>query len=345
MTGLRSEAPGEDLQPRYFTALAHYYHPVALAAEVSGTPRACTLLDRKLVLWRGPDGRAVAFDDACVHRGTALSLGEVTAAGRLRCAYHGWEFEPSGACTHIPSLPSGSSIPPKARVRSYATDERYGVVWAALEEPRASVPAFPDDVWERPGWRGIIAFVQTWQSSAGRILENFCDWAHLPWVHEGLLGTRELPVTPAHEVIETEQGLAHTVEQNEPLGPDDIYSTQLTRNVFEVILPFTVHLNRQEPEKGHESILSMSVAPVSAELGTLYLWITRNHTLEPEADEQFRQFSTAVFAQDRRIVESQVPKEVPLDLRDEIHLKGPDAWALTYRRLLQERILRQGSDT
>jgi len=326
-------------QQRYFGELAQFYHPVARCEDVGEAPHAVILLDEHIVLWRNPTGRAVAFKDACVHRGTSLSLGDVTPDGRLRCAYHGWEFEASGACVRIPSLPSGATIPPKARAQAFHTEERYGVIWVALNEPVAPVPEFPGGEWDKPGWRGILAFVQTWQSSAGRILENFCDWAHLPWVHEGLLGTRDLPVTPGHEVRETEQGLSHTVEQNEPLGPDDIYSTQFTRNVFDVVLPFTVHLNRQEPEKGYESILSMSVAPVSPGVGTLYLWVTRNHTLEPEADEQFRQFSTAVFAQDRRIVESQRPQELPLDLSDEIHLKGPDAWALTYRRLLNERII------
>jgi hypothetical protein len=39
--------------------------------------------------------------------------------------------------------------------------------------------------------------------------------------------------------------------------------------------------------------------------------------------------------QDRAIVESQRPEEVPLDLRDEIHLKVPDLVALSYRKLLR----------
>jgi phenylpropionate dioxygenase-like ring-hydroxylating dioxygenase large terminal subunit len=331
----------EDVNPsgRLFGKLSQFFHPAARSEEVTAErPTAATLLDERIVLWRGPDGRPVAFKDLCIHRGTALSLGEVTG-GRLRCAYHGWEYEAGGACVRIPSIPAGSTIPPKARAVAYHTDEAYGVVWVALENPVAPVPRFPNDEWDRPDWRGMIAFVQTWQSSAGRMLENFCDWAHLPWVHEGLLGTRGRPLTPVYEVHETPSGLAHTIEQNEPLGPDDLYSTQLTRNVFDVILPFTVHLNRQEPDKNHEAIITMSVAPVSPTASTLYLWITRNYALEPEADSQFRQFSEAVFAQDRRIVESQRPKEIPLDLREEIHLKVPDAWSLAYRRLMNERIL------
>lgn len=328
-----------EVERRFYGKLSQFFHPVARSEDVTREPRGVTLLDERLVLWRDHDGRPVAFKDVCIHRGTALSLGEVTEKGFLRCAYHGWEYAPSGACVRIPSLPDGSPIPPKARAVTLHTEERYGVVWVAIEDPVAPVPGFPNDEWDDPRWRGILGFVQTWESSAGRILENFCDWAHLPWVHENKLGTRDRAEVKPYDVRETDRGLAHTIEQDEPLGPGDLYSTQLTRNVFDVYLPFTVHLNRQEPDKGHETMLSMSVAPLSPTCSTLYLWITRNHTQDPEADDAFRGFSLDIFAQDRRVVESQRPEEIPLDLRQEVHLKVPDAWSRTYRRLLNERIV------
>ena len=34
------------------------------------------------------------------------------------------------------------------------------------------------------------------------------------------------------------------------------------------------------------------------------------------------------------MVESQRPEELPLDLSEELHLRGPDAGTLAYRRLL-----------
>ena len=40
--------------------------------------------------------------------------------------------------------------------------------------------------------------------------------------------------------------------------------------------------------------------------------------------------------QDRVIAEQQRPEELPLDLAEEFHLKGPDAMALAYRRALGE---------
>jgi phenylpropionate dioxygenase-like ring-hydroxylating dioxygenase large terminal subunit len=44
--------------------------------------------------------------------------------------------------------------------------------------------------------------------------------------------------------------------------------------------------------------------------------------------------SQTVFEQDRRIIESQRPELIPTDLRDELHLKVPDASGIAYRRLL-----------
>lgn len=315
--------------------LASYFHPVAPAASVTGEPTCHQLLGEDIVLYRDDQGPA-ALKDLCIHRGTRLSLGDVTPDGTIRCPYHGWEYDRTGACVRIPSLPEGASIPRKARAFPYHAKEAYDVVWVALDDPVADVPTFPGGEWDDASWRGILGFVQTWSSSAGRVLENFCDWAHLPWVHENLLGTRDRAVVEPYDVWETDTQLGHTIEQDEPLGPEDLYSTQLTRNVFTVTLPFTVHLNRQEPDKGNETIISMSVAPITPKLSTLYVWISRNHTTEPEHDDLFREFSLTVFGQDRVVVESQRPEQIPLDLRDEMHLKVPDAFSLVYRRLLAE---------
>ena len=47
--------------------------------------------------------------DLCIHRGAALSLGWARE-GRIVCPYHGWEYDRSGACVRIPSLPEDAAI-------------------------------------------------------------------------------------------------------------------------------------------------------------------------------------------------------------------------------------------
>ena len=46
-------------------------------------------------------------------------------------------------------------------------------------------------------------------------------------------------------------------------------------------------------------------------------------------------FTLKVWKEDRPIVETQRPEEVPLDLAEELHLREPDGPAVVYRRFLK----------
>lgn len=65
-----------------------------------------------------------------------------------------------------------------------------------------------------------------------------------------------------------------------------------------------------------------------------FLRIGRNYNLE-QADDVLRDFEDVIFDQDKRIVESQRPEQVPFDLADELHLKF-DAVAVAYRRAMRQ---------
>src|ERR671936_874550 len=98
------------LQP----ALRACRHPVAFSRDLDREPRAATLLDEPLVLWRDTAGAAPAFSDLCIHRGTALSLGSVEG-NEIVCPYHGWRYGTDGACTLITPLADPTRKPRKAR--------------------------------------------------------------------------------------------------------------------------------------------------------------------------------------------------------------------------------------
>jgi phenylpropionate dioxygenase-like ring-hydroxylating dioxygenase large terminal subunit len=309
--------------------LANYWHPIGRSEEVTEQPRQFTLLGDEIVAFRTDEGVS-AFRDLCIHRGTPLSLGWV-ADGRLTCAYHGWEYDRTGACVRIPSLPEGSSIPRKARAIAYRVEERYGLVWVAIADPVAPIPGFPSDEWDDPAFRGFLSATHEWRSSAGRAVENFLDATHFPFVHEGLLGTRDKTVAYDHEVAETDYGLTYFYEENDP---NDAYGTggELTRFEYHLYLPFTVHLKKTIPS-GEITIMTLISAPTGPKLTHMYFFVTRNHRLD-EPDTRWQEFTETVLAQDRVIVEAQRPEEIPTDLREELHLKVPDASAVLYRRLL-----------
>src|SRR5262249_29323011 len=138
-----------------------------------------------------------AFRDVCVHRGTALSLGRVEA-GALVCPYHGWRYGGDGACTAIPQLADPARVPARARATAYRCQERYGLVWVALGEPRWPLPEVP--AIEDPAWRTVGTGPFAWRADASRQVENFTDFGHFAFVHPGLLGDASRPVVGAHEV-------------------------------------------------------------------------------------------------------------------------------------------------
>ncbi len=60
-----------------------------------------TILGEPIVLYRAADGQVVCMEDRCCHRLAPLSLGE-RDGDALRCLYHGFKFDRTGACIEIP---------------------------------------------------------------------------------------------------------------------------------------------------------------------------------------------------------------------------------------------------
>jgi phenylpropionate dioxygenase-like ring-hydroxylating dioxygenase large terminal subunit len=309
--------------------LRHYWYPVALSGEVTDRPVAATILDEPVALWRA-EGKVVAFRDLCIHRGSRLSLGWIDG-DNLVCGYHGWRYNAEGACTRIPSLPPERRIPSKARVTAYRCTERYGLVFVCLGEPRRPIAGFPE--YDLPGYRTFFFGRHHWKTSAARMIENFMDVAHLPWVHPGFLGSRATPLVPPIDVKCGEGELYFEIE-TEGRNRVDRSRATLDRTTYRVILPFTIYNERITPA-GERLVLFFLATPVSDKEVDRYMFIARNYALD-EPDEAFRQFSMKIAEQDRVIVESQRPEELPLDLSEEFHLRGPDNCAVVYRRMLRE---------
>jgi len=116
------------------------WYPVVASRDLApGKLLPVALNGEELVAWRSRDKVAAVWNSRCPHRGMRLALGAV-AGNALTCAYHGWVFESSGACSHIPAHPR---IAPSAgaRTRVYPVREMYGYVWACLGEPAIAEPA------------------------------------------------------------------------------------------------------------------------------------------------------------------------------------------------------------
>jgi phenylpropionate dioxygenase-like ring-hydroxylating dioxygenase large terminal subunit len=75
------------------------------------------------------------------------------------------------------------------------------------------------------------------------------------------------------------------------------------------------------------------VTPVTERSCIAWSYVAKDYGDLPH--EQVRQFEDMVTLQDIRIVESQRPELLPLDLQAELHLRS-DRTAIAYRRWLRE---------
>jgi phenylpropionate dioxygenase-like ring-hydroxylating dioxygenase large terminal subunit len=134
-------------------------------------------LDGRVAIYRGYDGTAQVVSAYCPHVGADLRLGRVVG-NSLRCAFHGWEFGRDGRCQRTGI---GDPPPPTARLYTFPTQERYGMVWAFNGE----APLFDLVDPSRP-WSNLLLDVATpfeIDNDPWVVCSNTPDWAHFATVH------------------------------------------------------------------------------------------------------------------------------------------------------------------
>ncbi len=314
--------------------LLHDWHPVAHIRQLDAQPLlAVRLLGEDLVIWRAGD-QICAWRDLCIHRGTRLSLGRVADA-TLACPYHGWTYGQDGRCVHIPAHPD-QTPPAKAQATVYHVTIAYDLIWVCLGEPPQSVPPFAE--WDDPAFRKIVCGPYPLAAAGPRIVENFLDVGHFPFVHAGILGDANYPEIANYSATISPTGvLADGVQVYQP----DPYGTgqgDWVRYTYEVLRPLTARFRKVSANHGFAIILF--VTPHDATQSSAWMWMAMNYGHDlPEAD--LVAYQDRIFAQDQPIVESQRPELLPLDLQAELHLRS-DRAAIAYRQWLRELGLTYG---
>ena len=314
--------------------LVNDWHAVARSSDIAGEPRPARLLDHDLVLWRSERG-IHAWQDLCAHRGARLSLGRVENSC-LICPYHGWQYDASGRCVRIPAHPA-QPPPDRARANVHHAAEKYGLVWVSLGTPRQEIPPF--DEWGAPGFRIIHAGPYLFRAHAPRVIENFLDVGHFPFVHAGLLGDPAHTEISNYEVETTSEGIVAkdiTVWQPDPDGTGQSAEVKYT---FRVPRPLTAYFLKSFRDERFS--IFCTVAPAAERESIAWLVMALNYSpFTP--DVQLRGFQDAISHQDIPIVESQRPELLPLDLQAELHLRS-DRTAVAYRQWLKKLGLRFGT--
>lgn len=127
-------APGT-LAGRY---MRMFWHPIFHSAELpTGRAKPVKIMNVDYSLYRGEDGKPYLTEFRCPHRGLQLSAGWVEG-NSIRCFYHGWKFDETGACTEQPAEPQPFCN--KVKIKTYPCQDYLGFVFAYLGEEKEAPP-------------------------------------------------------------------------------------------------------------------------------------------------------------------------------------------------------------
>ncbi|MCW2523046.1 MAG: (2Fe-2S)-binding protein [Frankiales bacterium] len=224
--------------------------------------------------------------------------------------------------------------------RGLAALERYGFVWTSLGQPDHGVveiaeAAEPDRRYVACGWITV-------RTSAPRLVENFLDMAHFPFVHADILGSEQYPQVAAYQ-SEIRPDVDEVWATNCSFFQPKVtagHAGSLAQLSYRVSSPFLVMLYRVPPETpDRQDVIALLIQPLTEVL-------CRAQPLEylidtGSSDVALLDFEQKIFLQDRIIVENQRPLRLPLDPRAEIPTRADNA-SITYRRWLKQKGLRYG---
>lgn len=297
-------------------ALKNCWYPVIDSSDLGDSPVAVRLLGEDLVVWRSSNGSVVVAPDRCPHREAPLSIGSLDN-GILTCVYHGWGFADEGKCVAIPSSGPDATIPPAAHLPCRFAEERYGLVWVCPGTPEVPIPEIIHD--DDPAFRRINTGVEAWSVSTPRMVDNFLDVSHFPYVHTGTFGGAQEATVPKIDLTQLDDfyGYEYEVEAFNPDvaqvtsgSTDDVVHRHMSTGFA---LPFSVRSTIRY-EDGLEHILLLCSTPVDdlSSLFTFVVWRNDDHSLDPE---ETIAFDRAIGAEDKVMLE-QVPGTLPLGRTD-----------------------------
>ncbi|GAC1315364.1 MAG: aromatic ring-hydroxylating dioxygenase subunit alpha [Chloroflexota bacterium] len=166
--------------------MRRYWHPVAASGELDASPfrtKGLKILGEELVLFRDRSGKLGLISRYCPHRRVDLAIGVVEDDG-LRCQYHGWKFDASGACVEQPfedTTHPEDNFRSRCGIAGYPTVEIAGLIFAYLG-PQPT-PAFP--LWEPLTWTNVVRDIATLELPCNwlQCQENSLDPVHVEWLH------------------------------------------------------------------------------------------------------------------------------------------------------------------
>ncbi|CAN5421217.1 Rieske 2Fe-2S domain-containing protein [soil metagenome] len=165
---------------------------VAWSHEVAvGQVRRMTYFGRDLIAWRATSGGVTVMDAYCEHLGAHLGYGATVVEDRIRCPFHGWEWNDQGRNVCIP-YEERPNIGKKIRTMPVVELNESIYVWHDVEgrEPFFEVPDIFDfgDGADAADYYPLCEHARLHEEGLELhpqyVMENGVDFAHFKYVHQ-----------------------------------------------------------------------------------------------------------------------------------------------------------------
>ncbi len=219
--------------------------------------------------------------------------------------------------------------------------ERYGHVWTTLGTPGRGLFDMPE--FDQPNRRLVTCGIVTVKTSPLRIMENFLDLAHFPYVHGGILGIEEHGEVESYKVehrLPEDEIWATECRFFQPQAALSADGGQVSEYMYRVPAPFITILYKTCPAvEGAWDLVGLFIQPLDEGCCDVHSFVLVID--ETSTDVDMLHFQQMIFLQDRSILENQVPARVPLEPGREYAVRA-DATSMAYRRWLRDKGLRFG---
>jgi len=219
----------------------------------------------------------------------------------------------------------------------------YGYLWVCpSSKPAKPLFAFPE--YAEAGRRVVDCDGIGVAVSGLRMIENFLDMAHFPYVHASYLG--ELPqteVAPYKVSVDDEADEIWAIECKfyQPRTSKSATTGMEVQYRYRMMQPMTAILYKTAfPRPGEMDAIGLFVQPVTQESIIAYCLLAFFDNTTPQVD--MISFQHTIFGQDKPILENQRPKRMPLRGMSEIPTRC-DAASVAYRRWLVSKGVSYGA--
>ena len=250
--------------------MRHYWVPACLSDEIAqagGAPVRTQIFGEKLIAFRAPDGTVSVTEERCPHRLASLALGR-NEEGGIRCIYHGWKFDGSGACVDMPSEPGAYHFRDRMKLRSFPAREAGGLVFTYMGP--GDPPRFPEYDWMQlpRNQLGIMKVGERVNYAQG--IEGAIDSSHSWMLHQGAIwdwkkrASISSDTSPRMEAEDTPYGFRYAAIRVPTQNPD----TERYIRVTIFLVPFIAFIPR--PLEPHLDAHIQYFVPVDDERTMFY---------------------------------------------------------------------------